>query len=214
MTIRRVYRKRRTVVRKRPIMRKRFIPRVRRGPKIFNFKRTCELPNVQTVAGVTPTIFTYRFNLTQLSSYTEFTNLFDFYRIKGVKITFYPPSNVAATGVVNMPIGEFYSIIDNNDSAVPTAADMLEYPTLRRTYFNRPHKRYFKPLAIQSGVYIESGVNTGYRSLPSSTWFSTQDPSVTYFGIKGMYTISDPALVLAEKIRVTATYYFQTKNVK
>jgi len=110
MPIRRVYRKRRTVVRKRPIIRKRFVSRMRRVPKIYNFKRTCELPNVQTVAGITPTVFTYRFNLTQLSSYNEFTNLFDFYRIKGVKITFYPPANVAATGVTNMPIGEFYTI--------------------------------------------------------------------------------------------------------
>lgn len=213
------YRKRtyrRPVRRRRPARRRvaRRMPRPRQ--MVYNFKRTCELNNLTTVPGVAPTLFQYQFKLSDVPGYGDFTQLYDQYRIKGVRITFYPAANTSYTGSSSsMPIGEFYTVLDFDDSTLPANIEELnQYQTLRRTYFNRPHKRYFKPLSTQSGVYQSGGVTTGYRSLPSSTWFDCGNPNILYYGIKGAYTISESSLVVKETIRVTATYYFQLRMVR
>lgn len=210
---RRQYRRRRPMRRRRP---NRKVAIRRRQPRLYNFKRSCELKNITTVALVTPTEFQYTFRLSDLPGVSEFTALFDQYRIKGVRITFYPPVNVSfsSTGQAPLPIGEFYTAIDYDDGTVPTGLDDLQqYQTLRRTYFNRPHTRYLRPLAIQSGVY-QTGVSTGFRSLPSSTWFDCGYPDVSYYGIKGAYAISQSNLQTAVLVRCTATYYLQFRKVR
>jgi hypothetical protein len=220
MFVRRKYIRR--PIRRRPVIRRRrpaiSRPIRRRQVKLYNFKRTCELTNIATTPSVSPCIFTYQFKFSDLPNTTDFSGLFDQYRIKGVKITFYPVSNVAystSASAAPMPIGEFYTVLDFDDAGTPANLnELLQYGTLRRSYFNRPHKRYLKPLATQSGVYQAGGVTTGYRSLPSSTWFDMANIDVLYYGIKGAYSISDSSLMIKETIRVTATYYFQLRMVR
>lgn len=211
--------------RKRVIRRRRFRRRPRRiprpmrrmQPKIYSFKRNCELANITTTALVTPTEFAYNFKLSDLDNNSEFVGLFDQYRIKGVRITFYPPVNVSFVSTSNAPnpIGEFYTALDYDDGTVPTGlADINQYQTCRRTYFNKPHTRYLKPLAVQSGVYQSGGALTGYRSLPSNTWFDCAYPNVIYYGVKGAYAISQANLATQLLIRVSCTYYLQFRKVR
>lgn len=214
---------RRPIYRRRRFFRRRFrrprrVPRPMRARPCrgYNFKRTCELANIQTTAQVTPTVFAYQFKLSDLPNITEFTSLFDQYRIRAVKLTFYPPSNTAWTSnVTSMPIGEFYTVLDFDDAGAPTDVNYLnQYQTLKRTYFNRPHSRYFYPRAAQSGMYSTGGVTTGYRSVPNKEWFDCGYPDILYYGLKGAYVIQNSNQVLAETIRVTATYYFQVRMVR
>jgi len=208
---RKTYRRKTATRRPRRWNRKR--PIVRRRPKIYNFKRTCELQNIQTQSGIAPQLFSYQFKLSDLVNNNEFSNLFDQYRIKGVRLTFYPTMNVSYSAVA--PLCEFYTVLDYDDASIPGSLnDVLQYQTLRRSYFNRPHKRYLKPLAVQSGVYQSTGVTTGYRSLPSSTWFDIAYPDIVYYGVKGGLTCSDSTLMPKMSIRVTATYYFQVRMVR
>jgi len=202
---------------KRAAVRRTFRRRGAPSTKIYNFKRVCELDNFNTTEAVSPAFGAYQFKLADCPNSAEFTTLFDQYRIRAVKITFYPVSNVAWTGSAStsMPIGEFYSLLDYDDATIPTAiADMNQYSTIRRTYFNRPHSRYFKPTATQVGVYESGGATNGYRTLPTSTWFDCSSNTILYYGLKCAYAVSNAASMQKENIRVTATYYMQFRRTR
>lgn len=189
----------------------------RRTRQLYQFKRVCELGHIIVDAGISPTYFHYEFKLSDLPAATEFTSLFDQYRIKGVSFTVYPRSNVSYIGSssVSSPIGIMYTAIDRDDGVNPASLGELEqYQSIKKQFFNRPHKRYFKPTAVQSGVYSNGGITTGYRTLPSSTWFDCAYPNILYYGIKGAYDASTTSEVIAQSFRVCCTYYIQFRNVR
>ena len=211
---RKVYRRKRRAFRRRRYRKR--IPRSLGPTRIYNWKQTVDLADIQTSAGVSPALFTNQFTLSSLPSFTEFQALFDQFRIKRIKIMYLPPNSIAWTGSTSsQPIGEFYTVLDFDDATTPGSLnDLLQYQTLKRTYFNKPHYRYFKPLATQSGVYLTGAVTTGYRSLPSNTWFDIATPNVVYYGIKGAFSVSPASTMVAQQIRVTATIYFQTRMTR
>lgn len=215
--------RRRVVKRRRPVIRRRRYRRrtgLKRSilPKVYGFKRTCELDNFVIAASAAGSTKTYNFYLSQLPSYTEFTTLFDQYRIMAVKVTFYPPFNVAFNTASNVaePVGEFYSVVDydGGNTSTVTLATMTQYQNLRRTYFNKPHTRYFKPRAYQYGVMDGASSFGGYTTMSHKSWFDVASPSIRYYGLYVGWDQSQVDLTRQTTIRVTATYYLQFKQVR
>lgn len=219
----RTYRKRNTIRKRRPFRRykrRTRIPRFRsNASRIYSFKRSCELDNFPINVGITPAVGSYYFSLSQLPQSSEFTALFDEYRIMAVRITFYPPTNTAwsVTGATSepQPIGEFYTAIDYDSIPTPTGTnDLLQYQTCKRTWFNRPHTRYFKPRASQYGLVDGAASNTGYTSLSHKTWLDMATPTARYYGLLVIWANSNSSTVRQQLIRVTATYYIQCRLVR
>lgn len=201
--------------RKRNFRRRTFKRSIR--PVIYNFKRTVELENMEVPSGSAGFIKIYAFYLGQVPNVSEFTNLFDQYRIMAVKITFYPPFNSSfkTSSTSTEPCGEFYTVIDPDGSGtVPDINGLDQYQTLRRTYFNRPHSRYLKPKSYQYGVQDGTSSFGGYISLPRSTWLDVGNVSCRYHGLIAAWVQSQSALTLGMFIRCTATYYLQFKGVR
>ena len=136
---RKVYRRKRRAFRRRRYRKR--IPRSLGPTRIYNWKQTVDLADIQTSAGVSPALFTNQFTLSSLPSFTEFQALFDQFRIKRIKIMYLPPNSIAWTGSTSsQPIGEFYTVLDFDDATTPGSLnDLLQYQTLKRTYFNKPH---------------------------------------------------------------------------
>ena len=71
-------------------------------PRTVAIKRTYQATTVGTDTGTFKAIGAYDFKLSYLPAYTDFTNLFDQYRIVKVKIEFIP--NLTGNGAPGTPV--------------------------------------------------------------------------------------------------------------
>lgn len=218
--------RRRFVKRRRVPIRRRFIKRRRYyGPirfrrlqnRIHNYKCCCELDNFAITAGTGVSTKGYNFSLNQLPNSAEYSTLYDQYRILGIKVTFYPAitqSFLTATIGAQAP-GEFYSVIDHDTSNPPASIGAyLQYDTLRRSFFNRPHSRYFRPQCLVKAVMNSDTTATAATNLNRKSWIDMGSMDAKYFGLLVAYSVSDSTTVYAQLIRATATFYFQCKSCR
>lgn len=120
------------------------------------------------------------FSLSSLPNSSEFTALFDMYRIDSVELEYQ---------LITEVIGSAYPRIaftpDYNDSTPPTTeSQVLEYGTSEMFLFSQykpVFKRMLKPRA-QLGTY--QGAFTAYSLAPQDAWVSCDYPSVLYYGAK------------------------------
>lgn len=134
-------------------------------------------------------------------------------RILAVKIVFYPQYNMYSadsTGMTSIP--EFYSVIDYDNFTAPSSlADITGYSTLKRTVFNKPHKRYFKPKPKLLGTAI-SATTTGIIT-SNRNWYDIHSNDLIYYGLRYVITAGDTNKLPAQVIRVSRTYYYQCKQI-
>lgn len=105
------------------------------------------------------------YRLNQLPNYTDFTDLYDSYRICAIKRKYVFDRNSAETlSAVELP--RLITVNDWNDtSALSTEAEALEYASCKITRLDKPTKRYFKPTTI-----IEDAVQ-GNAQVQRRKWF-------------------------------------------
>lgn len=145
------------------------------------------------------------FKLSDLPNASEFTQLYDQYQIKGVKITLIPRYTDVNVGQTQ---GNVWSVLDYDDSNVPTSIDtLMQYQNVKRTRMNQIHSRYLKP-AVSKEVYA-TGIATSY-SMAKNTWMDAANDSVEHYGIKMWF---DTRQVLTT-IDVQLKFYLAFKNVR
>lgn len=178
----------------------------KRGQKIYLFKRFADYGEL-TISNVTTTLIGYNFSLDDLPNSSEFTSLYDMYKINCVKLTFLPQQTQSiSSGSINNPnaSARFFSAIDYNDSNAPASIDELRnYQSCKVTPILRPHKRViFKPKILVGGV------------MTSSPWLTTATPSANYFGLKVAVEPMDSTSTTTMMYTVEAKMYMSFKNVK
>lgn len=176
--------------------------RIRNKKKNYLYTRFCDYGEIAT-DGLNPYFGTYNFSLGDLPTYTEFTSLYDQYKINAVKLTFIPRqtmSNSTATAFNGDNTARFFSAIDYDDGTPPTSVDALrEYQTARWSRLLRTHKRFiYKPRIVDTSNYI------------ISPWMSTSAPNANYFGLK----VAIEPTGVAFTFGVEAKLYLSFKNVK
>lgn len=203
MTLRR--RPRRVVRRMRRMpMRRRL---TRRRP-IHLFKRTFT-PTPITVPTATGASGGFDFKLTDLNNYTEFTNLYDQYKIVSVRLEFQSPFTNNPMTNAGVVIPEMYTAIDRNDITAPAfRQDILEYETQRHSPLTRRHTRYFK---VNCNTLLFDSNNVDTKGTKFGQWIDTADDQVPHFGLK--YWIDGGAGADFD-VSPTFTYYFQCRSVK
>lgn len=171
------------------------------------FKRFTGALGTVTIQSISDTFQAFNFSLDDLPSYTEFTALYDMYKINAVKVSFLPQmtENISLTSVNNPhAYTRFFSAIDYNDSTAPSSIDELrQYQTCKYTPILRPHKRYiYKPKILDSS-------NTS-----RSPWIATSSPSTNYFGLKIAVENMNSTTTTSMDYVIEAKYYVSFKNVK
>lgn len=155
---------------------------------------------------------TYTFKLADMARYTEFTELYDQFRLlKWVIKVYYAGTDNDVSGT-KIETGLVGSVIDYNDTNVPSTIDELrEYSTYRERQLIRCHPwtRAFVP-KVNSVVY-KSGVTSGYTIPKRNPWLSTIDAGTPHFGLK-MYYQTPPTNTY--KVTVVATAYLAMKATK
>lgn len=141
--------------------------------------------------------------------------LYDYYRIDGIKLEFYPQWN-SASGVNAQPeigLARLTNAVDSNNGFAPaTEGDLLQSHNAKSPLFTRVIKKYFKvqPQALAAGA----PGNPGSMTNPDRTrnwWIQTADPTVPHYGIHFIATTLS-GVVGETSYRVLATFYMTFKG--
>jgi hypothetical protein len=153
------------------------------------------------------------FRLDDLPNYTEFTSLFDQYRIAKVKLEFIPTfncSNLYDMQNGNPLVPNIQSAIDYDDISLANEDAILQYQTRVLTRGEQIHTRTLKPKP-QIAAY-NSALAFGYASAATNPWIDTSSPDVPHYGLKvyiDPVTLNETSTWL---YRVIATYWLEVRG--
>lgn len=191
--------------------------------QVHHFKRVVNfgdlVASTSSLGVQTPIANAYSFSLSQLPNNTDFTNLYDQYKINGVKLSFVPKASeslISPLSGVTAPLGfgRLMTVIDYDDANAPGSEnDMLQYGNVKITAPMQNHSRYVKPMILRS--LYQSTTSTGYQ--PTRGGFvDVANPTVPHYGIK-VYA-SAPSISGATASSITysvyATFYLTCKNTR
>lgn len=162
----------------------------------------------------------FNFTLDKLPQYTTFQDLYDQYCISKVVVQFIPIMNdstwqTQSGGVyLNQNIPFLYTVIDYNDSNVPTGeSEMLEYSTCK---FTPVYRRQTRVLTPKIAIAAYSGTFTSYAT-KGKQWIDCSSPSVQHYGIKYYISVNGNTITgnaSRAMYKVLVKYYIKFKNVK
>lgn len=128
------------------------------------------------------------FKLTDVPNWQEFQALYDSYKLKAVKVSFIPVSNVTLGNSVPLEeqtshLNRIYTVFDYNDKTVPSTLNSLrEYQNCRWGSNNRVHKRFLYPKPLMT--ISEGGGSYGVAQFGKSPWISMASDQTEFYGIK------------------------------
>lgn len=128
------------------------------------------------------------FRLSQLPNYTEFTYLFDQYKINRIDMTFFPSwigSDKSGLSTKDVVLPTLVTVNDYDDSnALTTRSDYLQYESYRAALLDGSKilHRSFKPQVAMAT--FGSGVFTSYASPAQVPWIDANSAGVDFYGIK------------------------------
>lgn len=169
----------------------------------------------------------FYFLLADVPNYLEYANLYEQYKICGIKFqiqyfsqTQYTSSNLTtgdqtSNGVQVMLWTDFDSI----DSPAATAAGWklafesgraypIRYPNVKRNM----QKVYFKP-AILSDAFQPAAVDQ-YAISRKATWLKTGNPNIAHYGVKLMLNAQPTIAPIEHRFRYFVTYYVKFRYAK
>jgi hypothetical protein len=176
-------------------------PKLKRH-KVYPFVRSVELGLI-TPSVTVETDGAYAFSLGSLPDYTEFTALFDTYRIISVRICFYPLFTDTSATVAYPPI---HTVIDYDDNNTLALNILNEYDSLQVVQTGQFFERTLTP-RIALAAY--SGVFTSFSQPPAKSWIDCASPNVTHYGLKYAVAISGAANAVWQ---VTAHYSLEFRE--
>ena len=135
----------------------------------------------------------FNFSLNDLPNYTEFTALFDLYKIERIEIEWTPEyTELTDASVLSSALNVYFnSAIDPAGNTPASVDDVLQYRSLQSTPITKMHKRDFVPAYLMDGI------------IPTSTYISCASPSSNLYGL--VYAI--PATGVAMTFRSRVKYY-------
>lgn len=158
----------------------------RRQPdnQVFIFTRYAP-ENILTEAAA-PVLTAAQFSLSQLTNYTEFTNLFQEYMITKVEIFGFPKSNIQAT--TTSAVQTFTPLVwlafDPNDVVSPGSISEIQEMAGSKVFYGYKPFRFTIFPKVKVPAYITSAPTFGYSTAKKVTWIDTSNPTVPHFALK------------------------------
>lgn len=174
----------------------------------YKFSRSFDLGDMARPSA-TDQGFAFPFALNQLPNASDFTNLFDRYRINKIDLTFtWTLGDVRATGGVLHPI--IYVYMDDDDSAIPIAkTEVFERQAMQRFSFNETRSTLTTSI-VPRWIQSRGGVSTNLA--PRGSWIDMATPAVQHYGIKGW--VDHMNSERPNTIRVTGVMHFECAVVR
>lgn len=154
-----------------------------------------------------------QFQLNAVQDHTDITQLFDRYKIVGIKLKFLFQHNVASvSGNSCLPV--MYHAFDADDANVPTSANdvmVKAYCKTRILNGNREFSVYYKP-RISKEIFQGPFAGPGY-STEKAAWLDCNSSAIPHYGFKAWidnWLAPDNALLL----RIQPVYYLALKDTQ
>jgi len=157
--------------------------------KIHTFYRTDAINyGVLCSSSSASALFQLYFSLAQLNSYTDFTGLFDQYRISRVRIRVYfsqtqslATLQTSTTTPNNNTALMCYQVVDYDDAATTSLANLIQYENCEsKLCLGKVTDIVIKP---RIAVAAYSGTFTSYANVKNQ-WLDSASPNVQYYGFK------------------------------
>lgn len=188
----------------------------KRGKRIHMFKRTVVYrTNAQNnVSGFdavgnfnnSGTVVYNEWHLDQLPNYTEFTNLYDSYKICGIKVKVQLDKNSSDTGATE-PLPNLVTVNDFNDNqSLSTEATALQYASYKSKRLSQPVSRYFRP------TMKADGSSTTTARYIKSSWIPTSNVSLEHCGLK--MGLQSNSINLLGQLTIYSTFYIACMSPK
>lgn len=210
MAYRPTYRRRRLTRRPRRMMRRRMYRRKPRlsSLKVHHFKRTITFDPI--ISQTTNSFGAYAFQFNQLPNFSEFTSLYDSYRINKIVIRYVPNINSANSG--STPMSQFHTVLDYNDATPLTLLNTaFEYQNWKMTRGATVHARTWTP-SILDGVGNSGGVSPSFVKPAYKQWIATSSTDIPHFGLK--WVCEATTNVSDIDYRPYVSVYFSCKSTK
>lgn len=148
-----------------------------------------------------------------MPSYTEFTALFDKYKLLGYKLQLIPRFDSATTAnpTSNGYAANVHWVHDVDDAGSPVDMDsLMQYPGCKRALLSgrKGVTIYCKYPSVATAVY--NGVTTAY-SPKRSPWIDMTYDDTPHYGVKVAFTGNPTAEIYFE---AQVTWYFACKDVR
>ncbi len=160
-------------------------------------------PITITSSTVAETLFAFNFQLSYLPSYTEFTALYDQYKIEAIDIGILPS---AVTSTPADPSNGYVVLaVDYDDASTPANVDtLLQYGSAEVFPINSAIRFRLRPRLAKAAY---SGAFTSYAN-EAASWIDVGSPSVQHYGLK----FGCSATTTSVKWQVFARYHFQMRS--
>lgn len=187
-------------------------------PVVHRFRRQHQLTDIDGTNTSGQQIgFGLTFQVSDVINASEFSNLYDQFKLTGVKMRMWimrDNSASASTTAVAQPaafrIPLMYYVVDHDTSTTPTTDELRQYANCRMWQFNntRPFTLYIKPKMLTE-VYR---TNVTRSTVPTAPRFiSTDQIDTQHFGFRANLINMDDSSI---RLRRELTYYFSCKNPK
>lgn len=215
---------------------------------IKRFKRACPFSNsanlgvggtiskhanalVMTIAtsgGVSPIQFgacALKFSLSDVVNSTEFTLLFDSYRIVKVGVKIVPFFTQSSTGAAVSATSAqtsvlIHSIIDYDDSTTPTATDagvseMRQFSSYKMKNISTGKGSFYRTFRPLTAVPVfASGVFSSYATGNKNMWLDCNSPDTEHYGLKIIMEANDSGANTVLYFKCEYTIYMEFKDVR
>lgn len=178
--------------------------------RTYNYKRIAYSTSYVQGSSVAPTTGALVFFLNGVPNASEFTALYDQYKIKRVKVQFIPKNLPGELGsaIATSP-QQFWTYPDFDDPTPPSVlSTVLQRQAVVRTRSTSHHTRVLKP-RIAKPIY-QDGITNAYG--PGTSWIDCSNPAVPHYGLKyyldGAMNVSS---ITAYDLQIT--YYLSFRNV-
>ena len=159
---------------------------------VVTFKRTVQANFDIICDGINPSVGIFNFSLNDVPNSTEFSNLFQVYKISRVSINWRPEyTELTDAALVSNAVNvNFNSAIDPSGNTPANVDAVLQFENCKSTGITKEHKRSFVPYLFMDGTS------------PCQCFCSTNTTSTNFWGLA--YGI--PATGIAMTFRATAVF--------
>lgn len=162
------------------------------------------------------------FKLSDVAGYTDFTTLYDMYRIRAVAVHItpsYAPSDISPNNVNTTTWNTKCAVaIDYDDVTAPASlGELRQYDNCKMIWMNisqgKPTVMYFTPACAPE--IFNSGISTGY-GVSWGKWIDCSNPDIPHYGLKfalsSGFTLTNADIGFGVTIEVK--YYLEFKTTR
>lgn len=198
--------------------------RMRRSPVSINrnpvrYSKEVSVGNITVASGTNSITTAYFFTLAGwLTNSSEFTNLFDQYRLRCVimKFRLIPPPEANNTPTTLQFYPDIVATVDHDDANVPTDLDTIRQYGKCKSGILKPNSWFtYRCFPTTSMQMYRTATTTGYAPVKNSQWIDLAYTDIPYYSVKvGIDYTSLGTLAANAGVEVRAYLTWEFKNAR